>query len=164
MNESLGTVLGGGDTEGVTPWPVYNALNEKYHFTLDVCARKENAKVSNYLSGPHRENVPGNMCACGLCANWGTNICFMNPPYAKGEIEKWIKKAQNSIKSGATVVGLLNLTSSSKWSRDIGALAIWGVYPRIQFLEGHSNPRDSMIVYWQHELYKTAIYGSWTWK
>ena len=44
-----------------TPQDLYNYLDSKYHFDLDVCATSENAKCSKYFS-PETD---------GLSQSWG---------------------------------------------------------------------------------------------
>jgi len=36
--------------EWATPQQFYNELNEEFHFTLDPCATKENAKCEKYYT------------------------------------------------------------------------------------------------------------------
>ena len=68
--------------EWATPQDLFNKLNEKYMFTLDPCATKENAKCDNYIT---KEDD-------GLLQDWRGEVVFMNPPYGR-EISKWIEKA-----------------------------------------------------------------------
>ena len=58
--------------EWETPIAFYNKLDEKYHFTLDVCATKENAKCQKFFT---REDD-------GLAKEWN-GVCWMNPPYGR---------------------------------------------------------------------------------
>ena len=47
--------------EWETPQAFFDALNQEFHFTLDVCATDENAKCAEYFT---REQD-------GLSRNWG---------------------------------------------------------------------------------------------
>lgn len=85
-----------------TPDEVFFPLNEEFNFTLDVCATKENAKCKNFFSV--EEN--------GLKQSW-TGICWMNPPF--GIQGKWVKKAFEESKKGATVVCLLPARTNTLW-------------------------------------------------
>lgn len=154
-----------GNFEIGTPQPVFDALDKEFHFTLDVCASAENTKCAQYCSGPCK--LP-ELCNCGLCSEWGDNICWMNPPYSNGVIGQWIDKAISAVISGATVVCLTHLAVSPKWARKMSESGILhelrGVYPRIQFLDqGSSNARDSMIsvLNWYS---KEPKFSFWTWK
>jgi site-specific DNA-methyltransferase (adenine-specific) len=60
--------------EWATPQKFFDALNAEFHFTLDVCATKENAKCARYFTAEDD----------GLKAEWGNaqhpDVCWMNPP------------------------------------------------------------------------------------
>ena len=51
--------------EWATPQVLFDELNEEFHFTLDPCATKENAKCENFYT---IEND-------GLTQNWGGRVC-----------------------------------------------------------------------------------------
>lgn len=55
-----------------TPNDFFEELNQEFHFTLDACASKENAKCENYFS------VEDN----ALVQKW-TGTVFCNPPYGR---------------------------------------------------------------------------------
>src|SRR5690606_31884780 len=50
----------------------------------------------------------------GLSQDWGTETCWMNPPYGR-EIGKWMQKAYESSLQGATVVCLVPSRTCSAW-------------------------------------------------
>jgi len=64
-----------------TPQQFFDRYNQKYQFTLDVCALPENAKCPVYFT-PDDD---------GLKQTW-EGVAWMNPPYGR-EIPKWIEKA-----------------------------------------------------------------------
>ena len=64
-----------------TPQDFFDKLNDKYHFTLDVCAESWNAKCERYLTEEDD----------GLTYSWKNEIVFCNPPYSKSKY--WIEKA-----------------------------------------------------------------------
>jgi phage N-6-adenine-methyltransferase len=89
-----------------TPQALFNQLNDEFHFDLDVCAIKENAKCDKFFS-PEDD---------GLKQSW-YGKCFMNPPYGK-EIKFWIEKAYNEIlnnKNVNLVVALLPARTDTKY-------------------------------------------------
>ncbi|HWR31370.1 MAG TPA: DNA N-6-adenine-methyltransferase [Negativicutes bacterium] len=92
--------------EWETPQPFFNALNEIFGFTVDVCATKDNAKCQRYFT-PEQN---------GLAHEW-KGVCWMNPPYGR-EIGKWVKKAYESSQAGATVVCLLPARTDTSWFQD----------------------------------------------
>ena len=87
-----------------TPQWLFDQLNEEFKFTTDVCASKKNAKCEKYYS--RRKN--------GLKQQW-KGVCFCNPPYGYPEIVKWMEKALESSKQGATVVCLVPASTSTRW-------------------------------------------------
>jgi hypothetical protein len=54
-----------------TPSDVFDPLRARYGFTLDVCADASNAKCPRYFTAAED----------GLAQDWGTEVCWMNPPY-----------------------------------------------------------------------------------
>lgn len=72
-----------------TPQELFDNLNAEFHFTVDVCATKDNAKCEKFFT-PEMD---------GLKQEW-TGVCWCNPPYGRG-IGKWMKKAAEA---QATVV------------------------------------------------------------
>ena len=120
-----------------TPQPLFDRLNEHYHFGLDVCASAENAKCARYFD---RETD-------GLKQSW-TGRCWMNPPYGR-EIGKWVKKAYETAKKRqGLVVCLLPARTDTAWFHDY---CLKGQYTflrgRLKFGNAkNSAPFPSMIV------------------
>jgi phage N-6-adenine-methyltransferase len=81
----------------------FDALNDEFAFTLDVCALAINAKCHRYFS-PADD---------GLTQQW-QGVCWMNPPYGR-EIRHWVRKAFESAAEGATVVCLLPARTDTTW-------------------------------------------------
>jgi len=117
-----------------TPQATFDALNNEFGFTLDVCASEQMAKCLRYYSEG------------SLSRTW-TGICWMNPPYGR-EIGKWIEKAYNSAREGATVVCLLPSRTDTRWWHD------YCMKGEIRFLRGrlkfgnakHGAPFPSVVV------------------
>ena len=87
-----------------TPQMFFNKINQKFNFTLDVCAIAENAKCERFFT-PEID---------GLKQTWD-GVCWMNPPYGR-EIGKWVKKAwETSHFDIGTVVALLPARTDTKW-------------------------------------------------
>lgn len=63
-----------------TPQELFDNLNAEFHFTVDVCATKDNAKCEEFFT-PEMD---------GLKQEW-VGVCWCNPPYGRG-IGKWMKK------------------------------------------------------------------------
>ena len=126
-----------------TPQLLFNQLNEEFHFDLDVCAIKENAKCEKFFS-PEDD---------GLKQPWYGN-CFMNPPYGS-VIKFWIEKAyKESLYNEKVniVVGLLPSRTDTKYFHSF-------IYNKseIRFIKGRLKfnddkgpaPFPSMIVIWK---------------
>lgn len=110
-----------------TPQDFFDKYNSKYNFTLDVCANKENAKVSKYFS---KEDD-------ALKQEW-SGICWMNPPYDR-TIGEWMKKAYEASLKGATIVCLIPSRTDTKWWHDYAMKGeIEFIKGRLKF-GGHSN-------------------------
>lgn len=120
-----------------TPQWLFDDLNAKYHFDIDVCANVENAKCPKYFS----KQIDG------LKQEW-QGICWCNPPYGR-EIGMWVEKAYRSAATGATVVMLLPARTDTTWFHEYCLK-----YGHITFLRGrlkfgeskNSAPFPSMIV------------------
>lgn len=74
--------------EWETPQRLFDQLNDRFRFEVDVCALPSNAKCPTYFT-PEQD---------GLKQVW-KGVCWMNPPYGRA-IGKWIKKAYESALGG----------------------------------------------------------------
>ncbi len=124
--------------EWETPQHIFDHLDREFHFTLDPCATRENAKTPQYYT--KKEN--------GLAQSWKGERVFMNPPYGR-EIGKWISKAWRSgLEEDTVVVCLLPARTDTRWfHRYCTKGTIWFIKGRLKF-GGHktSAPFPSMIV------------------
>ena len=93
-------------TEWSTPDTIFKPLDNEFHFTLDVCASKENTKCKQFFSIEQDS----------LNQEW-YGICWMNPPYGNS-LYKWIKKAYYSSLNGTVVVGLLPVRTNTGYWHD----------------------------------------------
>ena len=118
-----------GKDECPTPQYVFNYLDRKYHFDLDVCSTHENAKCKNHYT---KEDD-------GLKQPW-FGVVFMNPPYNRLVIGLWLKKAVEYANGGGIVVAVLPARTDNQWWNTyvIQATEIWFVVGRISF-EGYEN-------------------------
>ena len=91
--------------EWSTPQDLFDRLNDKWHFELDVCATPGNAKCARYFTAAED----------GLSQPWAPYMCWMNPPYGRA-IKHWVKKAYEEGLKGATVVCLIpSRTDTAYW-------------------------------------------------
>ena len=95
--------------EWATPQNVFGPLHEVFGFTVDVCASHGNAKCERYYT----------VNEDGLAQDWSSEVVWMNPPYARFVIDKWMRKAYESARDGgATVVCLIPSSTSTNWWHD----------------------------------------------
>jgi site-specific DNA-methyltransferase (adenine-specific) len=78
------------DAEWSTPLVLFKGLDDEFHFTLDVCASPSNAKCDRFFT-IHDD---------GLSQPWAPAVCWMNPPYSRGIIDLWMKKALKESRGG----------------------------------------------------------------
>jgi len=90
--------------EWTTPIELFNQLDNEFHFTLDPCATKENAKCSKFYTIEDD----------GLNKSWDNEIVFVNPPYGK-TIKEWVRK---SSETNGVVVMLLPARTDTKYFHD----------------------------------------------
>lgn len=120
-----------------TPPDFFAKLDREFDFDIDVCALAENAKCQTYFT-PEQD---------GLAQDW-RGVCWMNPPYGR-EIGKWVRKAFESARLGATVVCLLPARTDTSWWHDFVTRAseIRFVRGRLKFgASANSAPFPSAIV------------------
>ena len=101
------------DNEYETPQDLFDHYHRRF---LDVCATPKLAKCKRFFT-PEQD---------GFKQNWGKHICWMNPPYSRGPdstLEHWVRKAWESAKRGATVVGLLPFFCDAAWFHNFGSHA-----------------------------------------
>ena len=90
-----------------TPQTFFDVWAARFVFELDVCADAGNAKCSRFFSVDDD----------GLAQSWAPAVCWMNPPYGR-EIGKWVRKACEESRRGATVVCLLPARTDTAWWHD----------------------------------------------
>jgi len=100
-----------------TPQALFDQLDKEFHFTLDCCARDDNAKLNNYIS-PDQDS---------LTKPWSGNV-WMNPPYGK-VIPVWMKKAYEESQTNAqVVVCLVPSRTDTNWWHD------WAMKGEVRFI------------------------------
>ncbi len=90
--------------EWATPQWLFDALDREFGFTLDPCATAANAKCSKFFTAVED----------GMAQDWRDHVVFMNPPYGS-VIGRWMAKAYESARAGATVVCLVPARTDTHW-------------------------------------------------
>ena len=89
--------------EWETPHDFFATLDAEFHFTLDVAASAINTKcVRFYTRGQDGLHLP-----------W-EGVCWCNPPFGP-EISRFMVKAAQSARAGATVVCLVPSRTDTRW-------------------------------------------------
>jgi len=123
-----------------TPKDFFNKLNDEFHFTLDPCANKDNAKCNKYFT--EEQN--------GLVQDWNGETVFCNPPYGK-QLYNWVKKCYDESRSrNTTVVMLIPVRTDTRYFHEF----IYHKARDIRFIKGrlkfggskNSAPFPSMVV------------------
>lgn len=122
-----------------TPPEVFDPLNERFGFTIDVAASVHNAKCERYYT----------IDDDGLEQDWSGERVFCNPPYSS--IEPWVEKAHTA---GAELVVMLlpaNRCEQGWWQRQIepcrraGQIAVEFLPGRLRFItyaDGQVGPNE----------------------
>ncbi len=132
-----------------TPDWLFNRLNKEFNFTLDAAATEKNAKCTKYYT--KKED--------GLAQSWQSERVFVNPPYSRGSLIKWTKKAYQESRGGCLAVMLIpSRTSTEYWHRyAMQAYEIRFIDQRVKFIdpetgqEAGSPPTPTSIVIFQHD-------------
>lgn len=91
--------------EWETPQALFDALDQEFHFGLDVCATDQNRKCDNFFDKKIN----------GLEQNWGGyGTIWCNPPYGS-QIAAWCKKASEAAQAGHTTVMLIPSRTDTRW-------------------------------------------------
>lgn len=101
------------DLDGTrSPGPLYEALNAKYKFVIDLFAAEDNAKLALHFS---KSNDAFSQDWPRLAtAGW----CWSNPPYSRGFLGRYVEKVIAEVRKGSAVVGLIPATPGTQWFND----------------------------------------------
>lgn len=101
-----------------TPQAFFDKLNDEFGFELDVCATLDNAKCKKFFT--EKDD--------GLAQEW-IGVVWMNPPYGR-EIGDWMRKANESARTGATVVCLVPSRTDTRWWHE------YAIQHEVRFIRG----------------------------
>ena len=138
--------MGNGENDRGTPPELFAKLHAICDFTLDAAASKENALLPRFYT----------IEDSALEHSWAGERVFMNPPYGRGVLEPFVKKACEEVNIGdcELVVALLPVRTEQPWFHKY----VWRVAGAdIVFLKGRlrydglktAAPFPSMIVMWR---------------
>lgn len=105
------------NSEWQTPPELYKTLDSAYHFTLDVACTMQNCLAPHGLYVEEHDALKDDWKQ--ICDDLGKpRVCFMNPPYGRNVIDKWVKKAYTESLDGVTVVCLIPARTCTSWFQD----------------------------------------------
>jgi phage N-6-adenine-methyltransferase len=150
-----------------TPPQLFAALDREFHFTLDVCATRDNKLCDRYIGPDHHEECLRDALNCV----WGRGeTCFMNPPYSRGmgiDIAAFVQKALLESECN-TVVALLPARTDTLWWHEyvMQAAEIRLLPGRVRFHTPEGMPANtatfpSAVVVWSAE-YRRPHIAPWT--
>jgi phage N-6-adenine-methyltransferase len=112
-----------------TPPEVFDPLHERFHFTLDVAASVDNAKLPRFFT-PAQD---------GLAQSWAGERVWCNPPFSN--IRPWVTKAwheRDAHRPAELIVMLLpaNRTEQAWWQDEVEPFRMLPGVVRVEFLRG----------------------------
>jgi len=102
--------------EWCTPIELYDKLNEEFRFDLDAACDNENCLCA-YALTKEMDSLKHAWAEYTMDNGEPARSIFLNPPYGRGVIAEFVKKAFWESLSGATVVCLLPFSGAS-WFTD----------------------------------------------
>ena len=126
--------------EWETPQDFFMKLNKEFHFVLDVCATRKNAKCPDFFT--QEDN--------GLEKDWGKVTIWCNPPYSN--IKDWAKKCSEH---RGTAVMLVPARTDTKWFHEYcynkPNVELRFIKGRLKFGGKGSAPFPSMLVIFRNK-------------
>jgi site-specific DNA-methyltransferase (adenine-specific) len=108
-----------------TPDYIFGPLDREFHFVRDVAASDRNHKVSRYFT--KEDNA--------LEQDWGDpgDTVWCNPPYSRGNVEAFARKADAESTRGVTTVMLVPARVEQPWFHD---LVLSNPHNEVRFIKG----------------------------
>ena len=153
MNQStLKTMFSSESDEWTTPDWFYEVLNEDIGFSLDPAATHENHKCPVYFTIEDD----------GLKQSWQGHRVFVNPPYSKQQLKKWVEKGYlEGLKENTLVVMLIPARTDTRYWHDfvMKAKEIYFIKGRLKFGNSkNSAPFPSALVMFDGEYSMPSIF------
>jgi site-specific DNA-methyltransferase (adenine-specific) len=129
-----------------TPDSIWLPLAEEFPFNLDVAASDKNHLLEQYITEEQD----------AMKTEWGSHVCWLNPPYGKGyPLSAWVKRGYEESKKGAIVVMLIPSRTNTNWFHEICLK-----HGEVRFLKGrpkfggakHGLPQPLCIVIFRPQL------------
>jgi len=152
--------MGMGVNDRRTPPELFKHYDDLYHFTFDAAASHDNALCDTYctLDGTFTRSGPTPYPLSdgdGLTYAWSGYAVWINPPYGRGLVEPFVKRAHGNGVLGTTIVMLLPVRTEQSWFQDYvwpdvqrGVAMIDWIRGRLKFDNLGAAPFSSMVVIW----------------
>lgn len=128
----------GGSDNWRTPQELWDLLNSQYHFSIDLCASKNDAKTKKFLTNLSKDSIPPG------------EIAWINPPFSKAK-----NLIPIPLDLDAAVVGIYRSdnTENALWQDHIFKKADW-----VFFLRGRVKYEDPFGTR-QSPMFPSALWG-----
>lgn len=121
MTDYINSYLSANDKDSwATPDWLYLALNQEFNFHLDACASESNAKHLVFINQQRNALAMDNWKDAFLgCKELKSCTAWINPPYSRGMIDAFIKKAyEQCVNHKINSVLLVPATPDAGWWPD----------------------------------------------
>lgn len=136
MSANDKTGVGAGTVEWQTPPELFARLNRRYQFDYDAFASHKNHLCDEYSTvdglfwiSPDDERYPL-IGGDGFVNSWENRRVWVNPPYARGLIEKCATKILEERERAAVIVVLVNAATETAWFRQLAAASFVEYLPQ----------------------------------
>lgn len=127
------------NNEWETPDDFFNHLHSIYNFDVDAAANELNHKLPVWFGSGSPVGVED-----ALTAKWRDygEYFWLNPPYGRGYLEKFLKKANEEWVNGCSIVLLLPVDTSTHWWHTwVKPFDVEFIQGRIKFKGATGSPR-----------------------
>lgn len=143
---------------------VFRALDVEFNFSLDAAASHENKLVPSYLTIEDNALITDwNMELNAFSVNKNKHV-WVNPPYSRGMIEKFMQKAIEQKNKGVTTVMLVPATLDAQWLpvNDISEIRIitggrLSFYHPVTDKKVNGNTKGSMFVIFRPSIMPCVV-------
>ena len=120
-----------------TPVYIYNWLDSKFNFKVDLAANAENRRSLWWFSLDEHDEGLGNALTSEWAANFNGGTGYCNPPYSN--IKPWIKKAIKEAQTGFTTVMLIETPNGQSHYKEAfeHASSVIFINGRVSFIASH---------------------------
>lgn len=135
----------GGSDEYRTPQWLFDQLNARFNFDIDVACTDKNRKNTKYKWQDHSD---------GLTTSWGDYRIFCNPPFSNKAA--WMRKMNYEVRKGSCPLCVMILPmclDTKAFNKYIDGIFHWEHLPyRVSFLDENNkpvkgNPSGTIIIY-----------------